>query len=118
MKTRNLTIRLGEEERERLERKAGEKPLAVYIRHKLGVEHSDRPRPSRNPKADSVMLARILAALGSSDMAASMRQIAAAAKNGALPESSDTLLQIQAACLTIQKMRADLIKALGVKPED
>jgi len=118
MTKHNLTVRVSDEQRALLERRAGNRPLADYIRHTLDIENTEKRQRNYKPQADRVMLARILAALGSSDMAASMRDIANAARNGALPESPDTLLSLQAACLTIEKIRHDLISALGLKVED
>lgn len=117
MGTRILSIRISDQQYAELERKAGRKTVSQYARELLSFEVKSKPKTRRAPKNDEVLLARILAAFGSSDMAASMRDIAAAARNGALPESPSILLDLQAACLAIQKMRHDLIKALGIKPE-
>lgn len=117
MEERRLSIRLSFEQYAALEAKAGRKTVSQYVREELGLIEKTRPKASRKPRNDEVLLARILAALGSSDMPRSMRDIADAARNGALPESPDTLLTLQAACLTIEKIRHDLIKALGIKPD-
>lgn len=114
---KRLTINLDEDQYTNLLRRAGRKSLAQYAREQMGLQEKSRPKASRKPHNDEVLLARILMVLGSSDMAASMRDIADAARNGALPESPDILLSLQAACLTIQKMRIDLVKALGIKPD-
>jgi len=100
--TKPFSIRLTAAERTRLEREAGDRPLGSYIRSKL-------------IKTDKRSLAQVLAALGSSDLAASMRDIAIAARNGALEDSDDLRLSLQAACLAIEKMRSDLVRALGLK---
>jgi len=100
--TKPFSIRLTDVERTRLEREAGDRPLGSYIRSKL-------------IKTDKRSLAQVLAALGSSDLAASMRDIAIAARNGALEDSDDLRLSLQAACLAIEKMRSDLVRALGLK---
>jgi len=118
MTKHNLTVRVSNDQRTLLEQRAGNRPLADYIRQTLDIEETPKRSRAYKPQTDQVMLARILAALGSSDMAASMRDIADAARNGALPESPDTLLSLQAACLSIEKMRHDLISALGLKVED
>ncbi len=117
MKTRPFAIRLTEDEREQLERDAGSKPLGVHIRERLLGSDASWRKSYRKPKANDVMLAHILARLGASDLSSNMSDIADAARIGALPESPDVLLDIQAACLAVQKMRYDLIKALGLKPE-
>lgn len=118
MSERRLSIRISDEQHAALAAKAGRKSVSQYVREQLSLDALSRPKAPRKPKHDEVLLARILMALGSSDMAASMRDIAEAARNGALPESPDALLSLQAACLTIQKMRSDLVRALGIKHDD
>lgn len=114
---KRLTINLTQEQHARLVAEAGNRSLSEHARRELFGDAGKSAKPVRKPRHDEVLLARILMALGSSDMASSMRDLAAAARNGALPESPDILLSLQAACLTIQKMRIDLIKALGIKPD-
>ena len=114
---KRLTINLTEEQHKALLVMAGNRTLSEYAREQIFGKEGRAPNRIRKPRNDEVLLARILAALGSSDMPRSMRDIAAAARNGALPESPDTLLTLQAACLTIEKIRHDLIKALGIKPD-
>jgi len=101
-KTKPFSIRLTEAERDRLKREADSQALGPYMRAKL-------LGPDRRA------LAQILAALGSSDLAASMRDIAEAARNGALEDSDDLRLSLHAACLTIEQMRNDLVRGLGLK---
>ncbi len=115
MAKQNLTIRVSDEQRTILERRAGNRALADYIRHKLDIADTPKHARSYKPQADSIALAQILAALGSSDLSASMRDIAEAARNGALENSDDLRLSLHAACLTIEQMRDDLIRALGLK---
>lgn len=103
--TKPFSIRLTEAERSKLEREAGSEALGSYMRVKL-----------LGP--DRKTLAQILAALGSSDLSASMRDIAQAAQNGALEDSEDLRLSLHAACLTIEQMRHDLVRGLGLKVRD
>lgn len=100
--TKPFSVRLTDSERSRLQREAGAEALGPYIRAKL-------LGPDRRA------LAQILAVLGSSDLAASMREIAEAARNGALEDTDDLRLSLDAACLTIEHMRNDLVQALGLK---
>ncbi|MEM1050895.1 MAG: hypothetical protein AAGI28_02255 [Pseudomonadota bacterium] len=106
-KSKPFSIRLSDPERKKLEREAGAEALGPYMRSKLLGRSNNRQA-----------IARILAALGSSDLAASMREIAQAAQAGALEDSDDLRLSLQAACLTIEKMRADLVRGLGLKVRD
>lgn len=104
VKSKPFSIRLTDSERAQLEREAGSKPLAVYMRSKL--LSNDKPT-----------LARLLASLGSSDLSRSMRDIAAAARNGSFEETPETLLSLQAACAAIEDMRTTLLRALGLRPK-
>jgi len=103
--TKPFSIRLTDAERARLEREAGSRPLGAYMRSKLLAP-------------DKRSIAQVLAALGSSELATSMRDIAAAARNGALEETPDILLTLQAACLSIETMRSNLMRALGLRAKD
>lgn len=117
MSTKRLTIRFTDDEWDQLDRKAGSRPLSTFAREKLLGNSSERRGPSRRPQDCDVLLARILSALGSSDLPKSMRDIAEGIRMGTLPASDDLALDIRAACLTIEKIRRDQIRALGIKPE-
>lgn len=115
MAMHNLTIRVSDKQRALLAHRAGNRPVSDYIRHKLDIADSSKQTRSYKPQADAALAAKILAALGSSELAASMRDIAEAARNGALEDSDDLRLSLHAACLTIEQMRDDLVRALGLK---
>ncbi|MEL6708616.1 MAG: hypothetical protein AAFP79_10055 [Pseudomonadota bacterium] len=117
MSTKPFSIRLTFEERARLERAAGNKPLGEYIRLKLLGEDAKARKAVRRPKNDQKTLAQILAALGSSSLGPSLRELAHAAKLGALAESPETVSEINAACADISAIRSQLISALGLKPD-
>lgn len=104
VQTKPFSIRLTDAERKQLEREAGSKPLAVYMRSKL--LSNDKPT-----------LARLLAALGASDLARSMRDIAAAARNGSFEETPETILSLEAACAAVEDIRTTLLRALGLRPK-
>jgi len=118
MKTKSLSIRFTNDERARLERAAGNKPLSAYIRDKLLDDYVSSRKVTRKPRENSILLAQILAMLGKSDVPTNMRQLADSARIGSLPDTPDVIRDINAACLTIEKIRYDLIKALGLRPED
>ncbi len=103
-KSKPFSIRLSDAERAQLEREAGSKPLAVYMRSKL--LSNDKPT-----------MARLLATLGASDLARSMRDLANAASNGTFEESPETLNSLEAACAAIEEMRINLVRALGLNPK-
>jgi hypothetical protein len=116
------SIRFTPEERARLDRDAGKKPVSMHIRDKLfgdGVSHRVR-RPNRKlhqPSVNQAALARVLAALGQSRLASNLNQIAKAANMGALPVTPDLERDLQEACCEVRSMRADLIAALGLKAD-
>ncbi len=117
MSAKRLTIRFTGDEWDVLERKAGGRPVSTFARQKLIGDKAETRQSSRRPQASEVLLAQILAALGSSDLSRNMREIAEGMQNGTLPQSDDIARDIRAACLAIEKIRYDLIRALGVKPE-
>ena len=118
MKTRPVSFRVTNEERTTLKKAAGDQTIGAYVRDLALEAASGGKRIKRQKQSQTRQLAQILAALGSSDMASSMREISVAARIGALSESPDVVLDIQAACLTVQKMRHELISALGLKVEE
>lgn len=112
-------IRLSDSERARLERMAGRRPLGSYSREKLlGEAQEPRKSPKHVPKMDYVLLAKILAALGKSELASSLCLLAVAAESGSLPVTDDVAEGIKTACADVHAMRLDLMKALGLKPEE
>ena len=64
------------------------------------------------------MLALVLSELGQSRLASNINQLAKAANMGALDITPEIEKEIETACQEIQTMRALLIAALGVVPED
>lgn len=118
---RNLTIRLSDDERAVLVQEAGKLSLAAYVRRKLlGASVTPRrgKRPSRKPRvpdADQMALARVLALLGRSELAASLDSIAKAAVMGALPVTPELVQELHAACRHVRAIRDALMEALGVK---
>lgn len=120
--TKVLSIRVSHDEHAHLLRKAGDITLSHYARRKLfeGDElalETRRNSPRKRvkaPRADKTLLAQILAILGTSEIAASLRELAQAARLGALPESPETIAAINKACSTVDGIHAALIRALGL----
>ena len=112
-----FSIRLSEDERAYLERKAGNKPLGTYARDKLlGDAQTTRKTQPRKQRMDYEMLGRVLAMLGDSELATSLCMLALAAENGSLPVTEDVEGKIHSACDDIQEIRLILIRALGLRP--
>ncbi|WP_438729261.1 hypothetical protein ACR9YC_02175 [Parasphingorhabdus sp. DH2-15] len=113
-KGKPFSIRLSDEDRAQLEREAGPLSLGPYIRFKLLGTKPVGKKLCR-PKANQKELAQILAWLGQSDIAPSLRELSKAARLGALPESPEAIAAINNACSTIDGIHAALIRALGLR---
>ncbi len=112
------SLRLSQEERERLDRDAGDLPLAVYIRSRLFDDPTPRKRRMKRPVKDHKLLAELLTKLGSSRISNNLNQLARAANSGSLllmPEIEEELRQ---ALADIAWMRKTLMKSLGLYQED
>jgi len=109
-----FSLRLTLEERQLLERQAGRQPLGTYIRTRL-FEGGERQRRSyRKPLRDDQALAKLLGALGESRLANNLNQLAKAANTGSLPITPETENAIYAACRDVERIRKELIAALGL----
>lgn len=110
-----FSLRLTVEERTYLERKAGNRPLSVYIREILLGDQCSKRRAQRKPKVNQKELAGVLAALGQSRMSANLNQIAKAANSGSIKVPEDTQQQLEDAYQAIIAMREALYIALGMR---
>lgn len=108
-----FSIRLTQEERERLEEEAKGKPLGVYIRERLLGDDTAPRKPRRKPSADHTGLAKVLGALGQSRLANNLNQIARAAHIGVIAISPALIEDLEDACRDVRIMRAALLAALG-----
>lgn len=113
-----FSLRLTVEERKRLDEMAGNQPLGSYIRDRLFGEKAEKRRKVKKPKPDTAMLAMVLSELGQSRLASNINQLAKAANMGTLDITPEIEQEIEQACREIQAMRALLIAALGVVPEN
>ena len=114
--TRPFTIRFTEEERNYLENKAGQRPLAVYLRSIILEGKTEPRRILRKPKADDARLASLLAQLGQSRLSSNVNQLAKHANMGTLDTSAETEQELKDAAQAIIEMRKALFMALGLKP--
>ena len=118
-----LSIRLSDEEFAHLSQSAGKRSLSHYARLKLfnGKDLAPQKRRKRSimraktPSETKALLGQILAVLGASEIAASLRELAKAARLGALPENPETVSAINKACLTLESIHDSLIRALGLR---
>ena len=102
-----LSVRVSMGEKSRLQELAGEQSLNAYIRSRIFGDKLKRAAPCKET------LARILAELGRSEVAPSLRSLAAAAEVGALILDDKTREQLNAALAAVLTMRAALIQALS-----
>lgn len=118
--SRPFSLRLSEGERERLALRAGRVPLGAYVRGVLFPANDNgalQHRQARGvaPVRDHAALAQVLAKLGASDTASSLRTIARAAELGALPMTPETEEAIRQACRDVAEIKALLMTALGTR---
>jgi hypothetical protein len=111
-----FSIRLTQEERERLEAEAKGKPLSVYIRERLLGDGTAPRKLRRKPAADQAGLAKVLGALGQSRLANNLNQIAKAAHIGVIVLTPALIDDLEQACRDIRIMRDALLSALGFPP--
>lgn len=115
-----FSMRLTVEERARLEREAGDTPLATYIKFRLLNHMPDLASlgpalPDGRPATDTQLIAQLLAALGASRLSNNLNQIAKGVNMGTLEIGPDTEKELLDACTAVKAMRQDLITALGLK---
>ena len=114
--TRPFSVRLTQQERQRVEQAAAGLPLGTYIRSRILDETVPRRRlRNRHPVKNREALAQLLGALGRSNIANNLNQLARAVHTGSLPVTPETEQEIQTACAHIAWMRAELMRALGLE---
>lgn len=115
----SLSIRLSDEERTLLERKAGSRPLGAYVRHRaLGEQEEPRRKTRAKPSLDAALLGRVLGHLGKSDQVKCLFLLLAAAEANRVDLKAQDHEVLRAACADVREMRSILIKALGLRPGD
>lgn len=118
-RTPPFSLRLTDEERQRLLVEAAGAPLGTYIKAKvLGEAPPSRTRRSGLTASDRSAFAQGLAQLGNSGIAISLRELALAAETGSLPLTPETEAELFAALQAVRELRCLFLNALGFKPED
>jgi len=110
-----FSIRLSEEERAYLERKAGNKPLGAYIRSRLLEDAEASRKPSRAPSMDYALLGKILGLLGKSELASRLCLLAVATEAGRIALAEEEREALLEACADMHEVRALLVASLGLK---
>lgn len=111
-----ISLRLSDDERARLERDAAGMSLSAYIRGRLFTD-SVTPRKTRGkfPVKDHQALAKVLSALGRTNLARDLGKLEWAVDNGVMTMSAHGERELRQACANIAAMRADLVTALGLQ---
>ncbi len=112
-----FSLRLTEQERAALKEMAGDQPLGQFIKDAIFDKGLRPPKRSRGTPADQKLIAKLLAALGSSRLASNINQLAKAANSGSLPVNIEVIDALNEAVEAIRWMRDTLIEALGIKPQ-
>lgn len=113
-----FSMRLSQSEREYLDQHSGNQSWAEYIRGRVFGQQAEKRRKIKKPTVDTAMLAIVLSELGQSRLASNVNQLAKAANMGTLDMTPEIEQEIEQACREIQAMKALLITALGIVPED
>ncbi|WP_298983126.1 hypothetical protein [uncultured Roseibium sp.] len=109
-----LAVRLSDEQWEQLERDSKGISYGAYVKDRLF-------RKSRASKRSAVqdyeLLARILAALGQSEVFANLDKLIALSERGELDLSPEVEFELALACACVIEMRDELVRALGLTPK-
>lgn len=115
----SLSIRVSDEERAILERKAGKRSLGAYVREKaLGDEQAPRRKGATKPAIDSVLLGQVLGKLGKSEQVACLFLLLVAAEKNRVTMSEKDRAALHAACVDVREVRAAVMGALGLRGEE
>ena len=109
-----FSLRLSQDDRERLELAAGGNPVGAYIRSQLFGRSVYPRRRYQKAKREDAALAKLLAELGASRLSANLTQLAKSANMGTLPLTPDVVEELSEACAAVAQMRETLITALGL----
>lgn len=114
-----FSIRLSEDERERLIAAAGGIPLGSYIKATmLDRAPPIRRRASLLPKQDKRTLAKALALFARSRIANNLNQLARAANIGTLPLTPETEADLKEALRLVRRLHALMMDGLGYRIEE
>ena len=109
-----ISLRLNDAERSALRKAASGRSINGYIRERLFGDAASIP-VSKLVSEDHAALARVLGALGQTDVFTSLAAISLALEKQELLASKEIESSIKEACKAITDMRADLLIALGLR---
>ncbi len=108
------SLRLTFEERQRLDRDAGNMPISAYIRERLFDEPSPRRRISPRLKEQEIFL-EILKEFSDMRIANNLNQLAKASHEGRLILAPKTQENLEQACEAIKAIKTEILNHLGLK---
>lgn len=112
----SLSIRVSDEERAILERKAGKRSLGAYVREKvLGDEQTPRRKSAGKPAIDAVLLGQLLGKLGQSEQVSVLFLLLAAAEKQRVVLTETERAALYDACEGVREVRANVMGALGLR---
>lgn len=109
-----ISLRLNDAERTALRKAASGRSINGYIRERLFGDAASIAA-SKPVSEDHAALARVLGALGQTNVFTSLAAISLALEKQQLLASKETESSITEACKAIADMRADLLIALGLR---
>lgn len=113
-----FSIRLSDDERAKLERKAGKRSLGSYARAKLlGDDQQPRRTAAAKPSIDYALLGQALGKLGKSEQVSCLFLLLVAAEENRVTVSEKDRAALHDACTGVREMRAALMGALGLRDD-
>lgn len=112
-------VRVTSEERDQLEKNAGDLTISAYVRSRcIGSAAEPHRTRGKKPVKDYEALCQVLGALGKSKLPNNVNQIAKAINTGTLELPEVTEAAMLEAAYNIAYIRLTLIKALGLQEGD
>jgi len=110
-----LTIRLSDEQWEELGQLSSGISYGAYAKECM---FNKKRSSKRSAVQDYEMLARVLAALGQTELFGKLDTLIEQSQQGTLDLSPNAEFELGLACACVIEMRDNLIEALGLKPKD
>ncbi len=107
-----ISLRITATQRRDLERRAGKKPLSIYIRAQLFAANDNARVSGKNNRQ---ALAQILAKLGQNGIANNLQTLADAARSGSLVLDEESKAALLQASDDIAAIKSLLMQSLGIK---
>jgi Mrp family chromosome partitioning ATPase len=114
-----LSVPLSPEQKRELVRRAGVKPISNYAREVLFAANDNtppKPRRIRRDKDRETLAAGVLAQLGKSEVASSLREIARGVRLGVIVLTPETETALREAAETVNAAAQAALRILGVRP--